>query len=64
MIRIIKDKNNKVLMSAIQVLHNKATKLILDKPPRSLSSEALSKLKWLDLFARRQIQRCVVVIRA
>ena len=53
------DKNNKVLMDSIQVLQNKAAKLILDEPPRSSSSEALSMLKWLDLSSRRQIQRCL-----
>ena len=53
------DKNNKVLMDSIQVLQNKAAKLILDRPPRSSSNEALSKLNWLDLSTRRKLQRCV-----
>ncbi len=53
------EKRNKVLMDSIEVLQNKAAKLILDERSRSSSSEALSKLKWLDLSSRRQLQHCM-----
>ena len=42
-------------MNSLQILHNKAAKLILNKLPWSSSSDELIKeLKWLDLF-----QRCI-----
>ena len=40
------DKNNSVLMNSLQVLENKAAKIILDQHPRYSSTEALRKLKW------------------
>ena len=53
------DKNNKVLMDSIQVLQSRAAKLVLDRLPYSSSSEALSDLNWMNLSARRQMQRCI-----
>jgi len=53
------DKNNKVLMDLIQVLQSSAAKLVLDRLPYSSSSEALSDLNWMNLSARRQMQRCI-----
>ena len=35
------DKNNKVLMDSIQVLQNRAAKMVLDRAPHSSSTEAL-----------------------
>ena len=52
------DKGNKVAMDSLQVLHNKAAKLILNRPMYSSSSDALATLNWLDLSSRRTIQRC------
>ena len=43
------DKDNLVLMDELQVLQNKAAK-ILDRPLQSSATEALSGLKWLDLY--------------
>ncbi len=47
------DKNNAVLMNSLQVLENKAAKLILDKHSRYSSTEALQELKWSTLATRR-----------
>ena len=55
------DKNNKVLMDSIQVLQSRAAKLALDRSPYSSSSEALSDLNWMNLSARRQMQRCIPI---
>ena len=55
------DKGNKVAMDSLQVLHNKAAKLILNRPMYSSSSDALATLNWLDLSTRRTIQRCCYV---
>jgi len=35
------DKNNKVLMDSIQVVQNRAAKMVLDRAPHSSSTEAL-----------------------
>ena len=56
------DKNNKVLMDSIQVLQSKAAKLVLDRSPYSSSSSALSDLNWMNLSARRQMQRCIHIV--
>ena len=55
------DKENKVAMDSLQVSHNKAKKLILNRPMYSSSSDALATLNWLDLSTRRTIQRCCYV---
>ncbi len=47
------EKNNAVLMNSLQVLENKANKLILDKHPRYSSTEALRELKCSTLATRR-----------
>ena len=41
------DKHNITLMSSLQVLQNKAAKVILNRPLYSSSTEALAVLKWL-----------------
>ena len=43
------DKHNITLMSSLQVLQNKAAKVILNRPLYSSSTEALATLKWLPL---------------
>ncbi len=53
------DKDNAVLMNSLQVLDNKAAKLILDKHPRYTSTEALGELKWSTLATRRHNHRCM-----
>ena len=48
-------------MSSLQVLQNKAAKVILNRPLYSSSTEALAVLKWLPLEKRRFQRRCVRV---
>ena len=56
------DKNNKVLMDSIQVLQNKAAKLVLDRATHSSSTQALLDLNWMNLSTRRLMQRCFLCI--
>ena len=53
------DKNNKVLMDSVQVLQNKAAKLVLNRATRSSSTQALVALNWMNLSTRRLMQRCL-----
>ena len=50
-----------MIMDSIQVLQSSAAKLVLDRSPYSYSSEALSDLNWMNLSARRQMQRCIPI---
>ena len=49
-------------MSSLQVLQNKAAKVILNRPLYSSSTDALATLKWLPLEKKR-FQRCVHVYK-
>ena len=55
---VLGDKNDKVLMDSIQVLQNKAAKLVLDRARHSSSTQALLDLNWMNLSTRRLMQRC------
>ena len=55
------DKNNKVLRDSIQVLQNKAAKLVLNRPTLSSSTPALLDLNWMNLSTRRLLQRCLLM---
>jgi hypothetical protein len=55
------DKNNSVLMNNLQVLHNKAAKIILDAHPLSSASESLRSLNWQPLTTRRHFHRCLIM---
>ena len=57
------DKHNVTLMSSLQVLQNKAAKIILDRPLYSSASHALATLKWIPLEKRRFQRRCVHVYK-
>ena len=57
------DKNNVELMNDLQVLQNKAAKIILDRQLYSSSSDALVALKWLNLEQRRFYHRCIYVYK-
>ena len=57
------DKDNVVLMNELQVLQNKAAKIILDRPLHSSASDALSALKWLNLKQRRTYHRCIYIYK-
>ena len=56
------DKHNITLMSSLQVLQNKAAKVILNRPLYSSSTEALAALKWPPL-EKRWFQMCVHVYK-
>ena len=51
----------KGLMSSLQVLQNKAAKIILDRPLYSSASHALATLRWLPLEKRRFQRRCACI---
>ena len=51
------DRDNKLFMKSLQILQNKAANVILDRPNRSSSSDALATLKWDSLEERRKLQR-------
>ena len=57
------DKDNVTLMNNIQVLQNKAAKIILDQPLYSSASEALAKLNWITLERRRFYHRCIFIYK-
>ena len=57
------DKDNTVLMNNLQVLQNKAAKLVLDKPLYSSATDALNQLSWLNLKQRRHFHRCLYVYK-
>ena len=50
-------------MSSLQVLQNKAAKIILDRPLYSSASHALATLKWIPLEKRRFQRRCVHIYK-
>ena len=53
------DKDNVSLMKELQILQNKAAKLILDRSLHSSSTDALTVLRWLNLEERRKCHRCI-----
>ena len=55
------DKNNDTLMSELQILQNKAAKVMLELPPRSSSTEALKRLDFKPLSTRRFFHRCTSI---
>ena len=57
------DKNNSTLMQSLQILQNKAAKIILDRPVHSSATDALQTLNWLNLSKRRLYHRCLYVFK-
>ena len=55
------DKDNITLMKMLQIVQNKATKIILDLPTYALSTDALRTLKFKPLDERRFYHRCLLV---
>ena len=53
------DKDNVSLMKELQILQNKAAKLILNRPLHSSSTDALKIFRWLNLEERRKCHRCI-----
>jgi hypothetical protein len=51
------DKNNTVLMNNLQILQNKAAKIVLDRPFFSSAADALNTLGWTTLEQRQR--RCL-----
>ena len=57
------DKHNKTLMAKVQLLQNKAAKLILNKDKHSSATEAINELNWLVLSERRRQHRLSFVFK-
>ena len=55
------DKSNTTLMNKIQLLQNKAAKLILNMPKHSSATEALDRLGWDTLEKRRRSHRLFLI---
>ena len=53
------DRNNKVLMDSLQVLQNRAAKIVLYRPVYSSSTQALLDLKWKELRVIRRIHMLI-----
>ena len=51
------------IMSELQILQNKAAKVLLGHPPRSSSTEALRSLDLKSLSARRFFNRCIAIYK-
>ena len=51
------DKHNVTLLSGLQVLQNKAAKMILDRPLNSFATHALATLKWVAFKIKGSFQR-------
>ena len=50
-------------MDKLQIMQNKAAKIILDKLLHSSSSEALITLNWVTLEQRRFYHRCLFIYK-
>ena len=50
-------------MDSLQVLHNKAAKIVLNRCVYSSSTQAFLELRWINLRARRDIHRCVNIFK-
>ena len=57
------DKNNSTLMENLQILQNKAAKIILYRHPHDSASEALDSLGWKPLHLRRRFHRCTPIFK-
>ena len=55
------DKNNDTIMSELQILQNKAAKVMLGQPLRNSSTEALKSLDLKSLSTRRFFHRCIAI---
>ena len=55
------EKNNDTLLGQLQVLQNKAAKVLLNLPPRSSSTEALDHLDLKTLLKIQHFLRCVMM---
>ena len=46
-----------MLMDSLPVLHNKAVKIVLNRPVHSSSAQTLIDLRWINLRVGRRIHR-------
>ena len=58
------DQGNATLMAELQILHNKAARLILDLHLRASASDALAKLHWKPLQRRRAEHGAIFVYKS
>lgn len=58
------DKNNVTLMQSLQILQNKAAKVILNRAVHSSASDALETLNWSNLSNRRLYHRCLYIFKS
>ena len=58
------DRFNQTQIDRLQVLQNKAAKIILNKPVDSSSTSALASLGWKTLKVRRQFYRSLFFLNA
>ena len=52
------------LMESLQILQNKAAKIILNRSPLSSATDALNTLGWRKLVVRRCYHRCVHIFKS
>ena len=50
-------------MDSFQVLHNKAAKIVLNRPVHSSSAQTLIDLRWINLRVGRRIHRLVHIFK-
>ena len=55
------DKRNTVHMDTLQILQNRAAKIILGRDLRDSATQALKDLNWLTLVKKRTIDECIFV---
>ena len=56
-------KRNTVHMDTLQILQNRAAKIILGRDLRDSATQALKDLNWLTLVKKRTIDRCTFVYK-
>ena len=56
-------KRNTVHMYTLQILQNRAAKIILGRDLRDSATQALKDLNWLTLVKKRTIDRCIFVYK-
>ena len=57
------DKRNTVHMDTLQILLNRAAKIILGRDVRDSATQALKDLNWLTLVKKRTSDRCIFVYK-
>ena len=51
------------IMNDLQIMQNKAARIISDRPFYSSATDALTTLKWLNLGQRRHYHRCLYIFK-